>query len=419
MLGTSLIVARMTTIEEFGIYSLMLTTLLAVTGVAQGSSGVVATKFVAESLNKDPQGAARVLTVCARSTLASGICCFAMLLGMSHVLAVKILHKPMVEIYFRWVALAVIFQVLLAYQQGALQAFGAYRRIGFTSILSGILHLAASVAGAALNGIEGAIQGLVVSAVGRAIVVSFVLRKTLSDLGIKKATSVSRSDWCKIWAFALPASLAGLVTLPSVWAVSLIVACQPNGLAWSALFSVANQIKQAILLVPSLLNIVTFATLSRMKEQKKIGEFRQIFLSSVTLSVGFTAGVVFITLALGTNILSLFSNEFVAGIVLMRILLLASILEVLSSAIYQLVQSHGCMWHSLLIIALPRDIGYIAFAALGIYALGLPGVGLAYLLAQTMGVLLTLWVLRILTRGEDMLSLGCDIQRKSPKPLQK
>lgn len=401
VLLTSVVVARMTGIEDFGVYALMLTTLLTVTGIAQGSSGVAATKFVAESLATEPQRVARVLRVCGVATAASGLFCAVLLWATAPQLADDLLRKPAVESHLRWVALAVVFQVLIAYQHGALQGFCAFRRLGLASGLAGLLHLVASVLGAAVNGLEGAVQGLVVAAIGRASIVSFALRKTLAEHGIQRTSGVSREDWRALWAFALPATLAGFVTLPALWAVTLLVARQPDGLAWTALFAVAHQIKQAVLQIPSLLNVVAFSALSRAKGQGDNASFRQIYLSGLALSFGFTTCVVAVVAALASEVLALFGSDFVSGVPLLRVLLLAAILEALASAAYQLVQSRGYMWHSLIIIALPRDAGYVALAVMGLALWGLVGAGGAYLVAQTAGLILTLLVIRLTGRGID------------------
>ena len=52
------------------------------------------------------------------------------------------------------------------------------------------------------------------------------------------------------------------------------------------------------------------------------------------------------------------------------------------------------MWHSLLLVALPRDLSYAALAVMLVSSRGLQGAGLAYLAAQTLGAALTIALAR-------------------------
>lgn len=398
MLITGALVARIIGIEDFGIYALMMSTLMTLTGVAQGSSGIVATKFVAEGLTNHPQRVAGIMRMCAMATAASGIFCASLLWASASFIAHELLGKPAVEPHLRMVAFAVVFQVLIAYQYGALQGFGAFERLGLASSMAGVLHLVTSVLGASISGLEGAVQGLVVAAIGRSLIAYFAVRKTLAENGIQRASKVNRDELRMVWTFALPSTLAGYVTLPCIWAVTLLVARQPDGLAWTALFSVAHQIKQAVLQLPAMLNVVAFSALSRAKGRGDIKGSRKIFLSSLMVSFFFVALVALVTSALAPEVLSLFGKNFDAGVLLLRILLFAAVLETVASFVYQLVQSRGLMWHSFLIIVLPRDVGYLALAAIGLSTWGLMGAGLAYLLAHVVGLMLTIFLV-YLTRN--------------------
>jgi O-antigen/teichoic acid export membrane protein len=395
MLISGALVARIIGIDDFGIYALMMSTLMTLTGVAQGSSGIVATKFVAEGLADQPQRVAGVLRMCAMATAASGICCSSLLWALAPTIANELLHKPVVEPYLRLVALAVVFQVLIAYQHGALQGFGAFKRLGVASSIAGLLHLVVSVLGAAISGLEGAVQGLVLAAICRVLIAYCALRQTLSELGIQRVSKVRYEELRMVWSFALPSTLAGFVTLPCIWAVSLLVTRQPDGLAWIALFSVAHQIKQAVVQLPAMLNIVAFSALSRAKGQGDAKSFRKIFLSSLAVSFVLVAFIALIISGLAPEVLSLFGSNFVEGVGLLRILLLAAVVETLASFVYQLVQSRGLMWQSFFIIALPRDLGYLTLAAIGLTIWGLMGAGMAYLMVQVIGLMMTIFLLHL------------------------
>jgi O-antigen/teichoic acid export membrane protein len=101
MLVSGALVARIIGIEDFGIYALMMSTLMLLAGVAQGSSGVVATKFVAEGIADQPQRVARIMRMCALATASSGIICASLLWASASIIAENILAKPAVEPHLR------------------------------------------------------------------------------------------------------------------------------------------------------------------------------------------------------------------------------------------------------------------------------------------------------------------------------
>jgi O-antigen/teichoic acid export membrane protein len=394
MLLSSLIVARLLGLEDFGIYAVVVGTAMMVAGVAQGSVGLIGTKYVGELLHTDPARVARVLRMCAVATSCTGLLAGLVLLLMASVVAQDLLRKPQVQSYIPWAALAVIFQVKVGYQYGALQGFGAFRLISYAGMASGLLQLVASAAGAWLNGVGGALAAFALASAGRWLFFGWALRRTRLEHRLPAGGALRVEDWRLVWSFALPASLAGFVTLSCLWGVTVLVARQPDGLAWVALFSVGHQVRQVVLQAPLLLNAVSFSVLSRLKGQGESAEFRQVFWSNVTVGLALASALVVSLSLVAPQVLGLYGTDFKQGETLLVLLLVSAIPEVLAGTVYQLVQSSGRMWHSLTLITLPRDLGYFLMGGLLIAKQQLEGAGAAYLLAQILGVLMTVAVVR-------------------------
>jgi O-antigen/teichoic acid export membrane protein len=231
-----------------------------------------------------------------------------------------------------------------------------------------------------------------VASVGRAAIFSMALRRVVRRHCIPPGSRLDGTDARLVWHFAIPASLASLVTLPCLWGVTALVARQPDGLAWVALFSVGHQVRLVVMQLPQLLNAVSFSVLSRLKGQGEAAGFRKVFWSNLALSMALTLLLV-TCLALGLDwVLSLYGAAFVAGSVLVLVLLGAVLPEMLALSAYQLVQTSGRMWRSLWLIVLPRDGGYLLMAAVLLPFMGLVGAAWAYLIAQFTGLLTTLLV---------------------------
>ena len=390
VLLASVIAARLLGLASFGAYAILTATVMTIATIAQGGSGIVASKFVAESLASDSRRVARVLRACRMFTLATGAVTALLVFALAGVLGTGVLGRPELEPLVRWVAIAVFFQVSVSYQLGALQGFGAFRQLGQAGVLAGVADVAFTAAGAGYAGLEGALVGFVLSSGLRAAVFEVLLRRVRHPHRIPRCAADGRGDYGPIWRFALPAGLAGFVTMPCLWLVTVIVARLPDGLALVGILSVAHQVRQAVLQLPSLLNAVSFSVLSRLKGQNEARRYREVFWSALWMNLAFALLLVGVLVLGAEPVLRLFGNDFAAGRWVL-VLLLASVLpELLATSFYQLVQSAGHMWRSLFMIAMPRDLLYLGLAALFVPQHGVLAAAAAYLVAHTVGLLATL-----------------------------
>src|SRR5262245_57584046 len=81
VLLSSILVARFLGLAAFGMYSMVISTALTVAAIAQSGSGLVATKFVGESI-ADPDKVGRILRMCRLLTLATGIVASVVVTGL-------------------------------------------------------------------------------------------------------------------------------------------------------------------------------------------------------------------------------------------------------------------------------------------------------------------------------------------------
>lgn len=394
VLLSSIIVARLLGLASFGAYAVLTATVMTIATIAQGGCGLVASKFVGEGLATDPLRVARVLRMCRLFTLATGALTAVGVFALARTLSVDMLGRAELEPLVRVVAVATLFQVSASYQFGALQGFGAFRELSRGGVLAGLAHVVLTAAGAWFGQVEGALAGFVLASAVRMLVFGFLLDMVRRDHGVPAHAELDRADFHMIWRFALPAGLAGFVTMPSLWLVTVLVARLPDGLALAGLLAVAHQVRLAVLQLPSLLNAVSFSVLSRLKGQNEAVGFRSVFWSNLWLNLAFATLAVGALLLAAEPVLLLYGRDFTTGRWVL-VLLLASVLpELLAASFYQLIQSAGRMWHSLFLIAMPRDLLYLGLAALLVPAHGVTAAAAAYLLAHAVGLLATLLTAR-------------------------
>lgn len=386
VLLSSIVVARILGLSSFGAYSVLVTTVMTVAAVAQGGSGLVASKFVGENLAGDTLRVARVLRMCRNFALASGAVASLLLIAAAELLCRDVFHRPELASPMRLIALASFFHVSVSYQFGALQGFGAFRQLSRGSVISGLAHLGFTAIGAWLEGLIGALVGFLAASALRFVVFALLLRAVRHEHGIPSCKEAQQDEWQMVAQFALPAGLAGLVSMPCLLLVTALVARLPDGLAAVALFSAAHQMRLAVLQVPTLLNSVSFSLLSRLKGKNEAAEYREVFWSGLWINTAFATGVVVILAAAASDMLRLYGQDFTAGRWVLIMLLVSVIPESIAMSTYQLVQSAGRMWTSLLLIAAPRDLAHLAIAAAFVPTHGVMGAAGAYLAAQFIGL---------------------------------
>lgn len=394
VLLTSVIVARILGLSAFGAYAVLVAAVMTIATVAQGGSGLVASKFVGERLASSAQRVANVLRLCAWFTLATGLVASLLMMAAAGPLCSGILQRPELEPAVRLVALATFFQVSVSYQFGALQGFGAFRQLSRASAIAGIGHVVFNAAGAWLGGLNGALIGFVAASALRFVTFSVLLHVVRREHGIPPCHRLEADEWRKVGQFALPAGLAGLVTMPCLWLVTVLVAQLPEGLAIAALLSAAHQVRLGVLQLPSVLNAVSFSLLSRLKGRDEPTGYREVFWTGLWMNLLFATAVVVVLAVLAEPVLRIYGEGFVAGRWVLVILLLSVLPELLAITTYQLVQSAGRMWQSLFFIAAPRDLTYLALAAAVVSPHGAIGAAVAYLVAQGVGLAATVLIAR-------------------------
>lgn len=391
---SSLLLARILGLEDFGHYAIGLTLVMTAAMIAQGGAGLVAAKFIAEFRGAQISRVGGILRLCRFLTLGTGLCGAALVLFSAPFLATSIYGSDELILPLKIAAVSVFFQTGVAYLQGSLQGFGAFRSLSHIGLLAVVAHIVVTCCGALWGGLVGATVGLAVSSMCRYAVFYWALSKVVRGHGISGEEPLTSHDWPLVWRFALPAGLSGFVTVPAQSVVMAILARLPGGAELVGLYAAATQIRLIALQMPTLLNSVTVSVLNNLKGKAQHGEFRSLYATNAVATV-FAALLVLIPLALFLpQVLAAYGESFVWQGWYAHVLLLSVLPEVVSSALYQMVQAAERMWQSLLWIAIPRDFSFVALSFVWSAADPLMGVAVAYLCAQLISVSATWMIAR-------------------------
>lgn len=379
---TAIILARLLGKEIFGELGMIQSTLLTLASIAQVSTGLTATKYVAEFRDADKARAGRVLGLCSVLTLATGVVATALLLISAPWVAEHMLAAPHLAVSLAISAAFVLFSVMNGYQIGALAGLESYKSISVYGALLGAVHLALCGLGAMLGGLHGALGGMAVSALLRWGVYGLVLHREIN----KQCITIQRKEGLKerdiLHRFALPAALSGLTTMPAIWLGNAFLVQQPGGYTEMGIYSAAINLRTIVLFLPVLFNSVAVSLINSHKGQKNSQSYTSAFFLNLKLTtVAALIGAV-VMWWWGEWMIRIFGPDFVSKnvSVLMLLMSISVVLEAIGVAVYQLIQSHEKMWLSFFTIALPRDLLIVVAAYFLTQSYGSAGLAGAYAL---------------------------------------
>jgi O-antigen/teichoic acid export membrane protein len=382
----NIVVANFLTLQSFGEYAMVCGTLLTLAALSQVATGYTASKYIAEYRSVDPKRASRIMGLCAITALIMASLSVLILYNIAPWLAGEILKAPHLSFHLIIGLGFLFFSVLNGYQLGALSGFEAFHSLAQAGFLSGITSITAISIGSWLNGFDGAVIGLSISALFRFLIhhrwLQFECRLLNIHPNYKCWYTQEKSI---IYNFALPAAVAGYFSMPMIWLSSSFLVRQPNGYGEMGLYSAANNIRLIALFLPTVMSSVGLSMLNNEKGKGDIFYYNQLFWGNVKkiFVISFVSTIIFGLF--GRYILHVFGENFTVGLSILWFLLIASFFESLSVAFYQYVQSQAKMWFSILFITIPRELTLVAAAYFLIPHFGGKGLSLALLGSTILG----------------------------------
>ena len=355
---TSIILARILGKETFGEFGMILSTILALSGIAQVATGVTATKYAAEFRDVNKERAGRVLGLCSLMTFATGSFATFLLIISASPLAEHALNAPQLSSALSISAAFVLFSAMNGFQIGALSGLESFRSISIYSALMGLSYFILTTFGAKFGGLSGALAGVALSAFLRWLVYAILLHKE----ALKYNISILRKEGFKekkiLYYFTIPAAASGFTTLPAIWLSNTFLVHQHDGYMEMGLYSAALTLRTIVLFFPSVINNVAIALINSHKGSKDRKQYSSSFFLNIKLTFIFAFTGALLMFVSGEKILGFFGDDFVNTNASLLILLMSIsvVFESMSIATYQLIQSHGKMWLSFFIIAIPRDV---------------------------------------------------------------
>lgn len=388
----NIIIANMLGRHVYGEFGMIQSTLLTMTGIAQVATGMTATKYVAEFRSTDKEKAGRILGLCSVVTLiTAGVATLLLLFGAQW-LATTTLKAPHLAHGLMITSGFVMFSVINGYQAGALAGLEGYRALARVGTIQGVVHLVVCTLSAWYFGLEGVLWGVVVSAFFR----WYVFKRALHNESRKHSIAITYTHFWQereiIYGFAVPAAISGLTSMPALWAANAFLVQQQDGYSQMGLYSAANILRTLVLFLPILANNVGMSLLNNQKGSGDNSKYKKVFWTNLCVTVASVlVGALFVSLS-GPLLLRLFGKGFSEGLPVLLVLMVSTIPESISVAVFQIMQCHEMMWRSLFAVSLPRDL---MIACLSYYltpTYGAVGLAWAYTMSWTFALFIILLV---------------------------
>lgn len=386
----SLCAARIMEQSEFGGFAVIWATVQTFSAVGQGSLAFAATRFVSQLAVSDAPKAVALLRDCGRWSIISGAMISMCLAAGAYPIASWILGQPELATAMRFAALLnfclVCSSVLASGLLGAPLKSSGYT-LGLIQVLGPV---AGATIGATLGGLVGAVIGLSTAYLIRWLWALLLFKYWQQRSGTQRSSD--RSERKMLAHFAGPSVIAAVVTPTAQWLALSTLASSGMGLEAAALFAVASNVRNLAAFPASIMWQTFSVHINRALGENRMSDVMRLTLVNLILSGCSVAAIAIALSFFRETLLGTFGSAYVQAQSILVILLLASLVDACSSAIYQLVVAFGAMWKSLFWIVAPRDGLLVTLAIILTPTYSAEGLAAAHAAAACTGLIATLLV---------------------------
>jgi O-antigen/teichoic acid export membrane protein len=343
---TNIWIARVLGKEDYGGYGIVYSTLDTFSLFGGLALGFTMIKYIAEYRSRDPAKAGMLLRL-ARSTVyfSAGVMAIGLFV-LSDQLAVSMLNRADLSGLLKIGAVYMFLRTINNIQLGSLAGFEAFRETAKINIITGLLTPLLTIPLVYLFNLYGAvIASVVVALVGYGYCAIVFRRKCeLHGIAVRVRNWTAYREWPELLRFSIPAFISGLLLIPVTWLTNAMLVNQPEGYGQMGLFNAANQWRQFIIFIPSVMSAVMLAVSSDSYAEGKGDKYRVAYLTNMKLtwSCALPAAIIIISFAGPLNYM--FGKKFSQAQTFIPPLIVAAFFAVLNMVGSSAVTGAGRMW---------------------------------------------------------------------------
>ncbi|HAB16973.1 MAG TPA: oligosaccharide flippase family protein [Verrucomicrobiota bacterium] len=345
----SYVVARCLGEKGFGQLGMVINTFTMLGVFASFGLGMTATRFISIWRTSAPERAGRIAAFAPILAATFALAGMGFVLAEAPWLARAALNAPDLVFVLRLAAPLLLLGALQDVAQGILAGAESFRALARVSAMAGLALALGMMIGAVSFGLPGSILGMVIGmSLGCALSLTTAWWE-LKRLDIPVRWTKWRSELPTLWSFALPAALSGSVVIPVTWLANAILVHQPGGYDQMGVFNAANQWRNLILYVPTLVASAGLPVLANLWQTAGGSEYLRVLRLKMGLGfVGALAVAVPVMLA-APFIMKGYGRGFSQGTDILIVLAGAAVILATLTMVGQALVSEGRMWTGFLL----------------------------------------------------------------------
>jgi O-antigen/teichoic acid export membrane protein len=386
LLISSIVVARLLGKKHFGEYGMILYSVNLFTVFAGFGLGLTATKYVAEHRQNDKIKTGKVIGLTSFFAVIMGGVISLLIVIFASRIADDILNARHLTNSIRLAALIIFFNSINGALTGILSGFEDFKVISKVNILTCLIAVPLQILLTYIYGTNGCIIGFgfyyllqcaltiyAVYLVTSKAQINIIFNGLLSELGI-------------IYKFSLPTLISGLLVTLVMWLATTFLVNQKNGYEELGVFNAANQWRNAILFIPTVLAQITLPLLASTNDDK--GEFKKILKINIFINFVLSILIALVISLFSKLIMSTYGQDFKEGYLVLVILTFSSVLISVNNVIGQAIFARGKIWFGFILNLIWGLILLSTSYAFSINGYGAFGLSISFLIAYLLHTIL-------------------------------
>ena len=341
---TSILVARIIGVESFGSFVVLQST-IALFGVFSGLGiGVVATKFSAELIRKDPNKLGKLLTFLNRVAIAGGLVTSIGVASFSSGIANHAMHQAIFTGLIELASISIFLQTIDGYNNASLIGLEEVKKSTIGSILSSIAGIPIALFLTWEYGLLGATIGMVFLNAIQVLTSTLILKRSLKSHKINTG-SVDIKDFKVIRDYALPALLGSVIVSPSQWVAQILLLNGLGGAVQVAILGVGLQWYQVVFFFPVAFGKIVQPILTDALNNGKKIDVKIVLKISVILNGLISIFIAIILILLSKIILNSYGIDIEDASKIFSLLIIAAVISVICAPVGQILVANGKNWY--------------------------------------------------------------------------
>lgn len=371
---TMVAAARLLGAGSFGRFVILQSTLATVGLLSGFGVGATAIRYLPTHRQDPAERIGHILGLCQRTILVFGLSCSLGFLAFSGKIATDLLHSAALTQPLAIALSSILFLALDGFYKSALIGLEKIKAYAVAAIGGQILNLAVVAGGAVAFGLIGAATGLAVSALAQALLSRLILNREMAIANIGFIGKGSAREWRVLRDFALPSLLGAAMVGPAHWVCQIILAGTAGNFHQIAIFGIAMQWFNAILLLPTAAGrVLTPVLIESMADGKHERSWKVLQISVGAMAAVAVPCAAVITLA-APLVMATYGRDFIEAANALRLAIVAGTISAVISPVGNVLIARNKAWLGLVMnfgwacIYVTSAYYLRAFGALGITA---------------------------------------------------